>query len=171
MRDIAQGVGISAAALYHHFPDKETLYQNAVRYVFLDKTLPAKEALQNDGPTELRLKRFIRELVQLFGSNPEFRKLQQRALLESDVERLKTLATVVFEEDFVKIVHILEELLPQCDAHMLLFSISGMIIHHFEVGTVRRLFPGSRAEHDDFDYITEFFTGLLLRGLDGIKRA
>ena len=37
MRDIANVVGIKAASLYHHFPDKQSLYLQAMARAFEDK--------------------------------------------------------------------------------------------------------------------------------------
>jgi len=34
MRQLAMAVDLSVAAIYHHFPDKNTLYLEAVRFAF-----------------------------------------------------------------------------------------------------------------------------------------
>ncbi len=39
MRSLAKAVDISAATLYHHFPDKNTLYRQAMHRAFSDKAL------------------------------------------------------------------------------------------------------------------------------------
>ncbi len=49
MRDISKAVGISAAALYHHFPDKQRLYLDAMEYVFVDKAEGITAALEGSG--------------------------------------------------------------------------------------------------------------------------
>ena len=37
MRQIAKAVGITAASLYHHFPDKQTLYIQAIQQAFVSR--------------------------------------------------------------------------------------------------------------------------------------
>ena len=48
---------------------------------------------------------------------------------------------------------------------MLALSIAGLVLHHFELGPVRRFLPGSRTEHEDPKYIAHHVTRLLLQGL------
>ncbi len=43
MRDIAQSLNISASALYHHFPDKQALYLEAVSHSFSGKPKPFQQ--------------------------------------------------------------------------------------------------------------------------------
>ena len=170
MRDIASAVGISAAALYHHFPDKHALYLNAVQHSFADKASRIREALETSGSTETRIARFISVLVRLIGDDPDFRRLLQRELLDGDEARLKMLATDIFEEQFKAISGLAEAIAPDCDAHMLALSIAGLVIHHFEMSPLRRFFPGSKPEHDEPDYIASHVTRLLLHGLKGMSR-
>ena len=169
MRDIAKGVGISAAALYHHFPDKDSLYLAAVRRAFAHKAERMGDALRSEGSPEDRLKCFVEALVQLSAQDPDFRLLLQRELLDGDEQRLRILATDVFEDQFKAISGLASELAPQCDAHMLVLSIAGLVIHHFEMSPMRRFFPGSRPEHDDPAYIAEHVFKLLVHGITGAR--
>ena len=45
MRAIAGRVGLTAASLYHHFPDKESLYLAALKQAFADRSRALGEAL------------------------------------------------------------------------------------------------------------------------------
>ena len=45
MRDIAAEVEMQAAALYHHFADKEALYLAAMAYAFKDKSVVLTQAI------------------------------------------------------------------------------------------------------------------------------
>jgi len=45
MRDVAKAVGISIATLYHHFPDKQSLYLRCIEAAFLQKAEGLAEVL------------------------------------------------------------------------------------------------------------------------------
>jgi len=47
MRDIAGAVGISGAALYHHYADKQSLYVATMAHAFSDKASGIQSALDN----------------------------------------------------------------------------------------------------------------------------
>jgi len=170
MRDIARGVGISAAALYHHFPDKESLYLAAVHRAFAHKSDRIHEALRMESPPRERLVRFVETLVQLVAQDTDFRLLLQRELLDADDKRLRVLATDVFEEQFKAVSGLAAELAPDWDAHMLVLSITGLVVHHFEMSPLRRFFPGSRPEHDDPSYIAAHVIQLLDSGITSTNR-
>ena len=169
MRDIANAVGISVATLYHHFPDKERLYLDAVQHAFANKESQIRLALETKDSPQVRLEAFVRTLVRIMGEDPDFRRLLQRELLDGDEPRLQRLASDIFEGPFKAIYDLAEEIAPGCDAHMLVLSISGMIIHHFEMGPMRRFLPGSKPEHNDPEYITNHITRLLMHGLKAPK--
>ena len=46
MRDVAVAVGLTPAALYYHFSDKEQLYVDAVGYAFREVTGVLKSAIE-----------------------------------------------------------------------------------------------------------------------------
>ena len=55
MRTIAKLVGISAAALYHHYPDKQSLYLATMERVFADKSEGITSAVARQGSSAERL--------------------------------------------------------------------------------------------------------------------
>ena len=165
MRDIAMAVGITAPALYHHFPDKETLYRATLEHAVRHRTARIRKSLETSGTAEQRLELLIRAMVSLMGEDEIFRRLVQRVLLDgSEVQHLLLSGDVV-EETFRAVVKLLKEIAPDCDAYLLVLSIAGMIIHIFEMRTVRSLFPWGRPEHTDPDYIARQITQLLLQGI------
>lgn len=167
MRHISQAVGISAAALYHHFPDKQKLYFDAMAHAFTDKAEGITEALEDSGTPLERLERFVDSFTGLMGEDPDFRALLQRELLEGDETRLKLVAEQVFSRPFQAMTALAEELAPDCDAHMLAISMAGLVLFHFETAPVRRFLPGGRAEHNDPKNIARHVTKLLLKALGG----
>ncbi|MCB1871310.1 MAG: TetR/AcrR family transcriptional regulator [Gammaproteobacteria bacterium] len=167
MRHISQAVGTSAAALYHHFPDKQKLYFDAMSHAFTDKAEGITEALEGSGTPSQRLERFVDSFTELMGEDPDFRALLQRELLEGDKTRLKLVAEQVFSRPFQAMTALAEELAPDCDAHMLAISMAGLVLFHFETAPVRRFLPGGRSEHNDPKNIARHVTKLLLKALGG----
>ena len=110
MRDIARAVGISGAALYHHYPDKQSLYVATMGYAFADKASSIQSALDNTGTAEQRLERFVTNFTKQMAADPDFRALLHRELLDGDEKRLKMLAENVFIEPFKAIKQLAQEM-------------------------------------------------------------
>lgn len=164
MRDIAQAINIRAPALYNHFKDKQSLYLAAISSAFANKADALSAALAKNNPPAIRLEQFVITLTKLISSDPNFRKLMQRELLDGDEERLQFLAREVFGSSFQEIMKLLEELEPNCDAHLFAISLIGMIQQHYELEPLRRFLPSSLPEHNDAGVIAEHIIQLLSRG-------
>lgn len=165
MRDIASDVGVSAAALYYHFANKEALYLEAMAFAFADKAHGITTALAEPGTVIERLMRFVEGFTNLMAGDADFRALLHRELLDGDETRLRLLAERVFNAPYSAIVHLAAEIAPGCDAHLLAISIAGLILFHFETAPLRRFLPGSRAEHDLPEVIAQHILRLLLNGV------
>jgi len=131
MRDIAKTVGISGAALYHHYPDKQSLYITAMGHAFADMAISIQSTLDIKGTAEERLVYFTTSFTQQMADSPNFRALLQRELLDGDDKRLKLLADKVFVEPFKALKELAKELDLDCDAHLLAISMAGLILFHF----------------------------------------
>lgn len=170
MRDIARASGIQAASLYHHFPDKQTLYLDAMAQAFENKAEGFSRALSQSGSAEQRLTALVRSFTQMMGKDPDFCALLQRELLDGDEARLKQLAEQVFKQAFVAIRELAEELVPGCDSHMVAISIASLILYHLETAPIRPFLPGGKARHNKPDVIARHVTGLLLHGIKGCAK-
>ena len=153
VRDIAKACGIRAASLYHHFPDKESLYLATMEFAFADKAEVIVASVSIDGPPQERLAEFVTRFTMLMAEDPDFRLLLQRELLDGDEKRLHLIAKQVFEQPFQAISKLAEEVAPGCDPHMVAISMAGLILFHFETAPVRRFLPGGQADHDDPEVI------------------
>ena len=167
MRHISQAVGISAAALYHNFPDKESLYPEAMAHAFTDKAVGITSTLNSSGTSLERLERFVLSFTKLMGDDPDFRALLQRELLDGDEIRLKLVAEQVFSGPFEAMTALAKDLAPDCDPHMLAISMAGLVLFHFETMPVRRFLPGRKTKHNDPKIIAQHVTRLLTRALGG----
>ena len=165
MRDIARAVGITQAALYHHYPDKQSLYLAAMTHAFADKAVGITGAIQSDGTPVERLERFIKSFTQLMASDPDFRALLQRELLDGDATRLELLAEQAFFEPFQAMMALARDLAPDCDAHLMAISMAGLVLFHFETTPVRQFLPGGARRHNDPKVVAKHVTRLLSRAL------
>lgn len=167
MRHVASAVGISIATLYHHFPDKQTLYLRCIEESFTKKSKSLSEVLNQQGTKEQQLQRFISRFTKLMSDDSNFRRLLQRELLDGDESRLRVLAKDVFQTQFKGITDLAKTLAPQCDAHMMAISMVGLILFHLETTPIRPFLAGGKAEHNDADVIAKHVTQLLLTGIFG----
>lgn len=165
MRAIAKAAGIKAPSLYNHFPDKETLYFDAMAYAFADKAEGITDVLEGSGTPMERLEKFIENFTRLMEKDPDFRALLQRELLDGDETRLELVAEQVFSRPFRAMTALAQELAPECDAHMLAISMAGLVLFHFETAPVRRYLPGGKAKHNDPKVIAQHATQLLTKAL------
>jgi len=167
MRDIAKAVDISTATLYHHFPDKQTLYLRSMAQAFADKAEGISTVLAEKGTPQQRLTKFIARFTKLMSQDSHFRILLQRELLDGDETRLRLLAEQVFQGQFANVAELAKKLAPNCDAHLMAISIAGLVLFHLETTPLRKFLPGGHAEHNDPDVIAQHVTMLLLKGVKG----
>jgi len=166
MRNISAVVGISAAALYHHFPDKQALYLDAIRYAFADKSSSIKEVISTEGSPAERLHDFICQFTQMVFADPEFLKLIHREMLDGDDVRLKLLVEQVFGETHQILNGLIRELTTEWDPVMLMSSITGLVIHHYEASSMRRFIAGAKPEHEDPSVVANHVNRFIRCALD-----
>jgi AcrR family transcriptional regulator len=165
MRQLAQAVDMSVAAIYHHFPDKNTLYLEAVRFAFSDKEQVFAQVWESGCPPEEKLGKFIRSLIDVMLQDRDFHRLMQREILEADPERMQLLAQGIFNRQFCLLMQLATELAPEQDAHLVATSIIGLAKYYVEYQPLLKNFPGWKPEHEIPDVITAHITELLLNGL------
>ncbi len=165
IRHVSNAVGISIATLYHHFPDKKTLYLKSIEYAFSDKAEGLSDVIKAPGTKEERLKLFILRFTELMSSDPNFRLLFQRELLDADNSRLQLLAEQVFKEQFQNVLNLAKEISPKCDPHLMAISIVGLILFHLETTPIRLYLPEGREEHNQPEVIAHHVFMLLKNGV------
>ncbi|MES2244872.1 MAG: TetR/AcrR family transcriptional regulator [Pseudomonadota bacterium] len=167
MRDIAAAVGVTPAALYHHFSDKEQLYLDAVGHAFEEKVGPLKSLLEGGEKPWDRLEAFVALFTRMLAREKDFRRLMQWVLLDSNEQRMQSLVDCVFRDLFSALHKLAAELAPSHDAHRLAVSIIGLVFYPFETQSVRRFLPGYAHQNEDPEAIARHIVGLLRNGLGG----
>ncbi|MBF0445767.1 MAG: TetR/AcrR family transcriptional regulator [Magnetococcales bacterium] len=164
MRNLAKGVGMSVAAVYHHFSDKETLYLAAIAHAFKNKQELSKALDAGTSPEE-RLGNFLNHFSQSIHLYPDFHRLINWELLDGDEKRLRLLVDQVFREQFKAISTLAKELAPDLDPHLLAISLVGLANYHDLTKSIRPFLPGYSADHEDPQTLGRHMLSLLLSGL------
>ena len=167
MRSIAAATGTTQAAIYHHFPNKMALYEAALAQKFEEKTSAAVTGLEEIEEPEARLREFVRRIVALSDEDVAFRQLYLRELLESNPERLATLASNLFTGLTDNVFEIARQLGSRLDSHLFLLSILGLVCHHLEARGLAALVPDNPPENQTLDTLSEHISDLLLNGVRG----
>ena len=166
MRTLAKKVGVSAAALYHHFPDKQTLYFSAMAQVFIDKAESLEKILSSNATPEKRLAQFISRFCELVHQDNDFSMLIQREMMDGDESRLQLLATEVYHDLFQGVTGLCQEFDSQYDPYLLAISIVGLVMYHFQTAAIRPYLPHSKEQHSDPQVVARHVTQLVLQGLE-----
>ena len=171
MRQIAKEIGMNAASLYHHFPDKQTLYVAAVQQAFATREFVLSEILAMKIPVKEKLHLFIKRICDFMQEDPDFSALIHREILDGDGDdtRLRLLADQVLQNIFSAVISLAKELGPDKDPHLLAMSIFGMVAYHYQTTPIRVFLPGAKPEHNDSEVMANHVTELLLQGLANKK--
>lgn len=165
MRQLAQAVDMSVAAIYHHFPDKNALYLESVHFAFSDKEQVFTQVWESGCSAEVKLAGFIRSLIDVMLQDRDFHRLMQREILEADPDRMQLLAQGIFKRQFCLLMQLATELAPEQDAHLVATSVIGLVKYYIEYQPLFKNFPGWKPEHEMPEVIATHITELLLNGL------
>lgn len=161
MRQIAAAVGIKAASLYHHFPDKQTLYMDALGFAFAERTKPLSESFTLDAEPQERLRMLLDKFCILMADDVDFSRLIEREIMHGDEQRLQFLADHVFTEFVTDMMDLCRALAPDRDAHLLAISIVALVVYHFQVTPLRSFLPDFKNTHNDPGVVAEHIFSLL----------
>lgn len=168
MRNIAAATGTTQAAIYHHFPNKQALYDAVLAQHFEATITVVVHGLADIADPEQRLRELIRRIVVMADEDAEFRQLYLRELLEGNSERLATLADNIYAGLKDTITDLARDLDAEVETHLFLFSIIGLICHHLEARELAMLVPGNSPANRELSTLSEHIATLLLYGVKGL---
>jgi AcrR family transcriptional regulator len=132
IRDIVQACGLSNAALYYHFGNKQNLYVEVIRG-FVDSVVqPVQEAEAGSGSSRERLTRMVLAFTQFsFESRSELQMLM-RDLTECEGEEIQQLIPDMIGQILSPFAAVLEEGIAAgeirpVDAHRISHLLMGML--------------------------------------------
>ncbi|RLU00764.1 TetR/AcrR family transcriptional regulator [Ketobacter sp.] len=171
MRQVGAATGLTTAALYYHFPDKEQLYLAVVEGCFtlrVNPLLPGEPSQgQAAGDPWVRLEAFVAGFVALLVAEPQFQRLMQWVALDRDEARARHMAERVFEPFF----HGLTDLVPAArdddERHFLAVAIMGLMAFPFETQVARQWLPGFQNPASAAAHQVDRIMSLLKNGVTG----
>jgi AcrR family transcriptional regulator len=165
MRDIAGAVGITQAAIYHHFTNKDALYIGAITYLFEKLTLGISDQMAAIIDPRERLQLVTGRLLEILDEDPRFRRIYLRELLEGDEDKLAVLAENTFAAFYEPLYMLMGELAPGRDPQLLIFSLSGMVFHHLEARKLAPHLPHAIPGEHELPALAAHITQLFLYGI------
>lgn len=161
MRDIAAAIGLSPAALYYHFSDKEQLYIEVVAHAVRVRPEIRKGSSGGTGSPSERLEAFVTGYAVLAAADRNFLRLLQWIFIDGDANRQQKLAEYVFRDLFLDVWSIVSELDSRLDPHMLVISILGLILFPCQTSPINRFMPGYRPQLENPEELARHVIGLL----------
>ena len=165
MREIARMMGITQAAIYHHFPSKDDLYVAAVTFVFEQQTLEISEQMSTiDGPAE-RLELMISAMLEAMEQDPRFRRIYLRELLEGNEQKLAAIAENAFTAFYEPLYQLMGELAPGSNRQLHILSLAGLILHHLEARKLAPHLPHATKGKTTTRSLARHITNLFMHGV------
>ena len=166
MRDIARAVGITQAAIYHHFSNKDALYIATITYLFEQYTLGISEQMSAIDDPAQRLELLIGAMLEAAEKDPRFRRIYMRELLEGDEQKLAAIAENAFITFYEPLYTLMGELAPESDSQLLIFSMAGMIFHHLDARKLAPHLPHTATGDTGIPALASHITSLFLHGVN-----
>ncbi|HCO43605.1 MAG TPA: TetR/AcrR family transcriptional regulator [Gammaproteobacteria bacterium] len=165
-RMVAREVGIGIATLYHHFPDKESLYLAAITHAYSHRAQEFTVLSQAHKPPLERLRHMVFRFAHVAASDPYFTRLVKREQLEGDPVRIRMLVDSTLGEQVAATYRLIEDLDTDYDPHLFMMSLLGMILHHYEAASMSPLFEHFLPSHLDPDVVASHVFKMLTQGLN-----
>lgn len=165
MRELARAVGVTPAALYYHFKNKDELYLAAVSRIFNNRISEAQAIIGSQREPVKQLEMFIDWFVRCLKKDSDFRKLLQWFLLDNEEKRLQIIKKSTFKELFATICQLGESFKQQYDPRLFTVSLIGLVLYHSENGVTGTGQSHDEPASDEARTITRHITALLENGL------
>lgn len=169
MRELSKLVGLSTAAIYHHFPDKHALYFEVLKHSFIDKATAIAGSVSNTGAPLERLESFIERFALMVNDDQNVRALVMWELLDGDEARLKLVAEEVLLEPFKMVRALVQDIAPEADHYMLTVSSIWLVLSHSATRPMCQYLPGWKTSYSDPSVISSHVIQLLKNNINTIN--
>lgn len=146
MREIAEDVGITKAALYYHFKSKDELYFGVFEHLIAERKARMDEIWEKEDcaslPPEKRLEVLAGFLMETFATNPHIPLLIERSLLDPDRQRQKRCVETAYAGIFGKFHEIALELKVPCNTHQWTAAVIGLCFMPYQGRSAASWLPG-----------------------------
>lgn len=167
MRMIAQKVGIQAASLYNHHPNKESLYYAALAHAFGSRVQEIDAALDEGQSAKERLTETLVALGRASVDDPVSTRLLDRELLDGDEKRLRNLTETLFQEPFARIAETLGETGEKTRPSLMALYLVSLVHGYFSLAPIWRYLDMDETLQKTPEALGEDLTDNLLRYLGG----
>lgn len=167
MRQVAQAARMTPAALYHHFKNKDALYDAVVGQMLATTVEPLKLITRADKPAADRLYDVLLQGAILIESLPDGVRLLRREVTELQANpkrkssRLIDALAAPFEELFL----LLEELAPDEDPVLMLGAIGSLLLGAYELRPILGSLPTRETVAPTPEETAQLVHTLFMRGL------
>lgn len=164
---IAQRAGSSKANVFHHFQNKEELYNQIMQGAVDRMTDEFQHAITSESDPSIRIERAIEGSLAVMFEDPERADLIFREVVESDPSRGKALAETMFRDVYTTLTRLFEgtrrsgEGVTQTDANFLAFLLLSSNLMLFHCRHVVRHLPANAFIVDRDAYVHRLRDALL----------
>ncbi len=167
MRQVAQAARMTPAALYHHFTNKDALYDAVVSQMLATTVEPLKLITRTDKPAADRFYDVLLQGAILIEALPDGVRLLRREVTELQAgpdgksSRLIDALAAPFEELFL----LLEELAPDEDPVLMLGAIGSLLLGAYELRPILGALPTRDTIAPTPEDTAQMVHALFMRGL------
>jgi len=162
MRDLAAALGITPAALYYHFPDKNALYDEVLLFTFKESSNALVETLREPADDRKVLRRLIALIAKNLYHDETLCLLFRRELLDGDERRLALLTEKLAQPPFDALRELAGRLAPHHDAALAATSIFALLLGHIELIPIHSRLSGGRDDDNTLEKLIDHVHGIFL---------
>lgn len=142
MRQIAKESNFTLPTIYHHFGNKDELYKAVETEMYGKYSILLMDVAHEDIDPEVKLRKFIVSLIDLFENNSDFLRLSQRNLMEDGEKNHEFLVNIALQKVHLVLRDLLNEFKEGCGDGIGPIVLFSLVLGFFTMSPVSRLLTG-----------------------------